>query len=135
MATPAAAPAEPPARAAPAGSASAKEPNNAFIADLLVSCPDQKGVVAALAQLLYGYGVNILTSDQFSDIPEAMYFQRLTFDYTDLIVGPENVNVLENAMANTAARFNMTWSIHYPAKCVAHNRSRHPGFARAFAVA
>ena len=107
----------------------------AYVAHLLVSCPDQKGVVAALAQLLYGYGVNILTSDQFSDIPEAMYFQRLTFDYTDLIVGPENVNVLENAMANTAARFNMTWSIHYPAKCVERNRSRHPGFARAFAVA
>ena len=105
------------------------------MAHLLVSCPDQKGVVAALAQLLYGYGVNILTSDQFSDIPEGMYFQRLTFDYTDLIVGPENVNVLENAMQNTAARFNMTWSIHYPAKCVARASQPSPGFAPAFAVA
>ena len=91
--------------------------------------------MAALAQLLYGYGVNILTSDQYSDIAEGMYFQRLQFDFTDLIVGPENVNVLENAMANTAARFNMTWSIHYPAKCVQQRRSRHPGFARAFPVA
>jgi hypothetical protein len=35
-----------------------------------------------------------------------------------LIVGVENVNVLENAMRNTASRFDMTWSIHYPAKCV-----------------
>jgi formyltetrahydrofolate deformylase len=84
-----------------------------------VSCPDQKGVVAALAQLLYGYGVNIITSDQFSDTAEQMYFQRITLDFGELIVGVENVNVLENAMKNTASRFDMTWSIHYPAKCVA----------------
>ena len=105
MATPAAAPAEPPARAAPAGSASAKEPNNAFIADLLVSCPDQKGVVAALAQLLFGYGCNIICSDQFSDLAEQHYFQRLQVDFSELIVGPENVN---GASRRLAARSEST---------------------------
>jgi formyltetrahydrofolate deformylase len=89
-----------------------------FLADLLVSCPDQKGVVAALAQLLFGYGCNILSSDQHSDSAANRYFQRIHVDYSDLIVGAENVNVLENAMKHTASRFDMTWSIHYHTKCV-----------------
>ena len=36
-------------------------------ATLLVSCPDRKGIVAALAQLLYGHGANILDADQHTD--------------------------------------------------------------------
>ena len=39
-------------------------------ATLLVSCPDRRGLVAALAQLLYGHGANILDSDQHTD-PQA----------------------------------------------------------------
>jgi hypothetical protein len=34
---------------------------------LLVQCPDAKGVVASLAQLLFGFNCNILQSDQFTD--------------------------------------------------------------------
>lgn len=32
------------------------------LATLLVSCPDRRGIVAALAQVLYGHGANILDS-------------------------------------------------------------------------
>ena len=46
------------------------------LASLLIQCPDQKGVVAALAQLLYGFGCNILESDQYTDTSTAVYFQR-----------------------------------------------------------
>jgi hypothetical protein len=102
--------------AAPAGNANG---GAAYVADLLITCPDQKGVVASLAQLLFGYGCNIISSDQHSDTAIGMYFQRIHFDYADMIVGPENVNVLENAMRHTAAHFDMTWSIHYASKCAA----------------
>jgi len=37
------------------------------LATLLVSCPDRRGIVAALAQVLYGHGANILDSDQHTD--------------------------------------------------------------------
>ncbi len=39
----------------------------AHFATLLVSCPDRKGIVAALAQLLYGHGANIVDVDQHTD--------------------------------------------------------------------
>jgi len=38
--------------------------NPAELATLLVACPDRRGIVAGLAQLLYGHGANILDSDQ-----------------------------------------------------------------------
>ncbi len=44
-------------------------------ATLLVKCPDQKGVVASLAQLLYGFGCNIVSSDQYSDVQDNMFYQ------------------------------------------------------------
>ena len=37
------------------------------LATLMVQCADQKGVIAALAQLLYGLGCNIIASDQYVD--------------------------------------------------------------------
>ena len=46
------------------------------IATLLVSCPDRRGIVATLAQLLYGHGANILDSDQHSD-PDGGQFVSL----------------------------------------------------------
>ena len=46
------------------------EARGALLATLMVQCEDQKGVIAALAQLLYGLGCNIVASDQYVD-PEA----------------------------------------------------------------
>ena len=42
--------------------AAASQP--ALTATLLVQCPDQRGVVAALAQLLAGFNCNILESGE-----------------------------------------------------------------------
>ena len=41
------------------------------LATLLVSCPDRKGLVAALAQLLYAHGANILQAQQYTDPVDA----------------------------------------------------------------
>lgn len=79
-------------------------------ATLLVSCPDRRGIVAALAQLLYGHGANILDADQHTDAEARHFFQRIRFDraemHTDRIA-------LEAAIAEVAERFGMTWRIHY----------------------
>eukprot|EP00884_Botryococcus_braunii_P018442 jgi/Botrbrau1/5281/Bobra.0391s0002.1 len=83
------------------------------LATLMVSCPDQKGVIAALAQLLFGMGCNILESDQYTDTSEGMYFQRIHFDFSEIVVGNANTAVLEAAVADLARRFDMTWKIFY----------------------
>ncbi len=57
---------------------------NPELATLLVSCPDRRGIVAALAQVLYGHGANILDSDQHTDPHERVFFQRIRFDLSEL---------------------------------------------------
>jgi formyltetrahydrofolate deformylase len=78
------------------------------VATLLVSCPDQRGIVAALAQLLYGHGANILDADQHTDAAAGQFFQRIRFDvaqiHTDRIA-------LERAIGEVAERFRMRWRL------------------------
>ena len=79
-------------------------------ATLLVSCPDRKGLVASLAQLLYGHGVNILDSDQHSDPVAGQFFQRIRFDLAELHT---DRGTLERSIDEVAGRFDMRWRLSY----------------------
>jgi len=82
----------------------------AHLATLLVTCPDRKGIVAALAQTLYGHGANILDADQHTDPVAAMFFQRIRFDLTSLTT--DRV-ALETGIREVAGRFGMTYRLAY----------------------
>src|SRR5262245_65990532 len=77
-------------------------------ATLLVSCPDQRGIVAALAQLLYGHGANILDADQHTDAAAGVFFQRIHFDTAELRTDRTS---LEAAIADVGTRLRMTWRL------------------------
>jgi formyltetrahydrofolate deformylase len=77
-------------------------------ATLLVSCPDRRGIVAALAQLLHGHGANILDSDQHTDSEAGVFFQRIRFDLSDLVTDHTS---LSNAIAEVAERMEMRWNL------------------------
>ncbi len=79
-------------------------------ATLLVSCPDRRGLVAALAQLLYGHGANILDADQHTDPVAAQFFQRIRFDLAEIHTDRLS---LEGAIGEVAERFGMTWRLSY----------------------
>lgn len=80
------------------------------LATLLVSCPDRKGLVAALAQLLYGYGCNIIDADQHTDVEAALFFQRIRFDIRELHT--DRV-AFERGLAEVAERFDMSFRLSY----------------------
>jgi formyltetrahydrofolate deformylase len=50
------------------------DPGAADTAHLLVSCPDQPGIIAAVSGLLRERGINIIQSDQYSTDPEGGSF-------------------------------------------------------------
>ncbi len=79
-------------------------------ATLLVACPDRRGIVASLGQVLYGHGANILDSDQHTDGEAAQFFQRLHFDLTDL---QTDRGTLERAISEVAERFSMRYELRY----------------------
>ena len=79
-------------------------------ATLLVACPDRKGLVAALARLLYEHGANILSAQQHADVPSSMFFQRIHFDTTELDISRES---LEDLLRIECGRYAMRWRIAY----------------------
>jgi formyltetrahydrofolate deformylase len=80
------------------------------VATLLVSCADRKGIVAALAQVLYGHGANILQADQYTDIQAGQFFQRIRFDMAGM--HGDRVTV-ERAIGEVAARLQLTYRLEY----------------------
>ncbi|MDQ0338451.1 formyltetrahydrofolate deformylase [Caldalkalibacillus uzonensis] len=80
-------------------------------ARLLISCPDQPGIVAAVSQFLYNEGANIVQSDQYSTDPEGgRFFMRIAFDLPNLEAKEE---ALCRAFEPVAARFAMDWRISF----------------------
>ncbi len=84
--------------------------SNSTLATLLVACPDRKGLVAALSQLLFDHGANILQSQQHTEPVEKMFFQRIRFDLSELDLPRDS---LEDLLRSECTRFDMRWSIHY----------------------
>lgn len=74
------------------------------LATLLVSCPDRRGLVAALAQVLAGHGANILDASQHTDPVAKQFFQRIRFDASELLT---DKGTLERAIEEVSTRFSM----------------------------
>jgi formyltetrahydrofolate deformylase len=79
-------------------------------ATLLVSCADRRGIVAALAQLLYGHDANILDADQHTDARAGVFFQRIRFDTAGLRT---DRTTLERGIEEVAERLGMSWRLAY----------------------
>jgi formyltetrahydrofolate deformylase len=79
-------------------------------ATLLLSCPDRKGLVAALSQFLYDHGANILDAQQHTDLTEGMFFQRIHFDMAELDIPRDQ---LETLLEIECGRYKMRWRISY----------------------
>ena len=77
---------------------------------VVVTCPDAKGIVAALAQVLHGHGANILDADQHTDPVAGQFFQRIRFDLAGLSTDQTS---LETAIGEVGERFGMRWRISY----------------------
>jgi formyltetrahydrofolate deformylase len=77
-------------------------------ATLLLSCPDRKGLVAAMAKLLYEHGANILAAQQHADAPSKTFFQRIHFETAELDLPRE---ALEDLLRIECARFSMSWRL------------------------
>ena len=80
---------------------------------LLIHCPDQKGLVARVASLLYARGANILHADQHEDHELGMFFMRVEFalDPAGSSPGELPLDEIGQAFAPLAAELGMNWSL------------------------
>lgn len=75
---------------------------------LLVSCPDRKGLVAAIANFLYSHGANILHADQHQDKEAGLFLMRVEWDLEGFELG---IHRFEEAFAPIAEQYEMTWRL------------------------
>jgi len=76
---------------------------------LLITCPDQPGIVAAVSNLLASYGANITESQQYSTDPfGGTFFLRLEFCRDGLA---DRLGDLAERFAELADRAAMHWSM------------------------
>ncbi|KHE66718.1 ACT domain-containing protein, partial [Halobacillus sp. BBL2006] len=85
--------------------------NNQNRARLLVSCPDQPGIVAAISTLLRDHGANIVESSQYTTHPvEGTFFLRIVFEADDM---KSKEDEIRDAIASSAEEFSMNWRLTF----------------------
>ena len=75
---------------------------------LLISCPDQKGQVAAIANFLVAHNANILHADQHQDAALQLFLMRVEWDLADFDL---DLDDFATAFEPVARRFGMTWRV------------------------
>ncbi|UXY14365.1 formyltetrahydrofolate deformylase [Chitiniphilus purpureus] len=82
-------------------------------ATLLISCPDRKGISAAIANFLFTYNANIVHSDQHQDNTENLFLMRVEWDLADFTLDMAAFNA---AFQPIADRFQMQWKVALSAR-------------------
>ena len=77
-------------------------------ATLLISCPDQKGLVAGIADFLLQHDANILHADQHQDAELKLFLMRVEWDLAGFDL---NMEEFEAAFKPIAAKFQMNWRL------------------------
>lgn len=85
-------------------------PSRGVTAVLLISCADQKGIVAAVSDFLYRHGGNIVHADQHTDREEAVFLQRVEWELDGFALARGDIAA---AFQPIAERFAMAWSLRF----------------------
>ncbi|WP_376091993.1 formyltetrahydrofolate deformylase [Roseomonas sp. CCTCC AB2023176] len=75
---------------------------------LTLSCPNRRGIVAAVSTLIFEGGGNIREAQQFDDGATGRFLARIVVDHPE---GALDVAGLRAGMEPIAARFGMTWTL------------------------
>ena len=77
---------------------------------LLVSCPDQKGLVAKIANFIYANGGNVIHADQHTDAAAGLFLMRVEWELEGFNL-PQKV--IAPAFQAIAQPLRATWQLHF----------------------
>ena len=75
---------------------------------LLIDCPDQKGLVAAVAEFLYRHNANILHADQHQDNELGLFLMRVEWDWEGFDI---TIEEFRRQFSRIADQFQMRWRL------------------------
>ncbi len=79
-------------------------------ATLLISCPDQKGLVAKFANFIYNNGGNITHADQHTDFEAGLFLTRIEWQLKGFNLPKD---VIATAFNTIAQPLNAKWELHF----------------------
>jgi formyltetrahydrofolate deformylase len=79
-------------------------------ATLLISCPDQRGLVAKIANFIYANGGNIIHADQHTDFAAGLFLTRIEWQLNGFNLPRELIAPAFNAIAQP---LNAKWEIRF----------------------
>ncbi|MBF2079000.1 MAG: formyltetrahydrofolate deformylase [Synechococcales cyanobacterium T60_A2020_003] len=83
---------------------------NSPTATLLVSCPDQKGLVAKIANFIYSNGGNIIHADHHTDLSAGLFLTRIEWQLDGFNLPRELISPAFGAIAQP---LNATWQLQF----------------------
>lgn len=86
-------------------------------ATLLISCPDQKGLVAKIANFIYANGGSIIHADQHTDFATGLFLTRIEwqldgFNLPRELIGPA-FNTFAKQSVGLAQPLQAQWQLHF----------------------
>jgi len=79
-------------------------------ATLLISCPDQKGLVAKIANFIYANGGNIVHADQHTDAEAGLFLTRIEWQLQEFNLPRALIGAAFQAIAQP---LQATWHLHF----------------------
>ncbi|MEQ8465037.1 formyltetrahydrofolate deformylase [Coleofasciculus sp. E1-EBD-02] len=79
-------------------------------ATLLISCPDQPGLVAKFANFIYANGGNIIHADQHTDFDTGLFLTRIEWQLDNFNLPRE---LIDPAFAAIAQPLQAKWQLHF----------------------
>ena len=77
---------------------------------LLLSCPDQKGITAAVTDFVFQRSGNITDAAQHADAESGAFFMRIEWELAGFSVAREKI---ADEFRPLAERFHMAWELHF----------------------
>lgn len=77
---------------------------------LLVSCPDQKGLVSGISNFIFRNGGNILQSDQYTDVEAGIFLARFEFHLAGFQIPSDQI---VESFLPLAQQFAMKFEVHF----------------------
>jgi formyltetrahydrofolate deformylase len=79
-------------------------------ATLLISCPDQKGLVAKISDWIFSHSGNILHAAQHTDTSSELFLMRIEWDLETFDLARPEISPIFNQFAET---IQAKWQIHF----------------------
>ncbi|MDJ0597679.1 MAG: formyltetrahydrofolate deformylase [Crocosphaera sp.] len=83
---------------------------NGSTATLLISCPDQQGLVAKFANFIYDNGGNIIHADQHTDFEAGLFLTRIEWQLKGFKLSRD---MIASSFASVAKPLQAVWDIHF----------------------